>query len=139
MDRKQRARFLRVPVGDRKYNPIEKPILKEGGFGLPPTDKPCRECPLARAAVVGALGGYTVAQYLEVLHGIADLACHLSRGFPNNPEEQRSCTGVAMFRANLGIEPWGKAMVAVSLVGVDRETVFASDAEFSKHHGGNLG
>jgi hypothetical protein len=132
----KRKQFLRLPMAERRYAPVDRPVMVAvpAGFGQPPTKMPCPECPLARTAIRGALGGYTVAQYLEVLHGPADLACHLSKGFPANRAEQRSCTGVAMFRANLGLHPAGGAMRAVQLVGENREAVFASPEDFAAHH-----
>jgi hypothetical protein len=128
---------LRIPMGERRYPTVARPIMVTvpSGFGQPPTAAPCRECPLARAALSGALGGYTVAQYLEVLHGPADIACHMSKGFPKDRATQRSCTGVAAYRANVGLLPAGYgARQAVLLVGADRAAVFASPAEFARHH-----
>lgn len=112
-----------------------KPI-KRGRFGRPPAKAPCIECPLSRQAKPGALGGYTVQQYLDVLHGIADLACHLSPGFKaKRPEDQRSCTGVAMYRANVGgIFLSVNAREAVERVGANADLAFASAAEFRAHH-----
>ena len=51
-------------------------------------------------------------------------------------ETQRSCTGVAMYRANVGIVPTGHALDAVLATGSDREQAFASAGEFVKHHEG---
>jgi hypothetical protein len=110
-----------------------RPVVP-GKFGRLPTKKPCIDCPLARTATPGALGGYTVQQYLDVLNSFADIACHLSPGFPNNLPEQRSCTGVAMFRANVNIPASGQAAKAVRHVGVDRKAVFANPGEFAAHH-----
>ena len=74
----------------------------------------------------------------QVLHGPADIACHLSKGFAEgNRAEQRSCTGVAVYRANCGLKPLGaNAMDAVRHVKPNRELVFASPAEFLRHHKG---
>jgi hypothetical protein len=113
---------------------IDHRPVKPGKFGRLPTKKPCVDCPLARTATPGALGGYTVQQYVDVLYSFADIACHLSPGFPNNLPEQRSCTGVAMFRANLGIPASGQAAKAVRHVGANREAAFASLEEFTAHH-----
>ena len=41
----------------------------------------CAECPLARTSTPGFLGGYTALQYLQILHGPASIACHMSKGF----------------------------------------------------------
>lgn len=101
---------------------------------------PCAECPLRRDSVAGYLGGYSPAMYIDVLHGPASLACHSSKGF-NTPDisEQRHCTGVAAFRANVGhvaaINGHETASHLSTLaIGEDRETYFATDAEFVAHH-----
>lgn len=114
-----------------------KPLRKGGAFGHPPTHRPCIECPLRRTATPGYLGGYSAMQYLDVLHGIADIACHLSPGFPADFSGQRSCTGVAMYRANCEIAPLARnAAAAVDHVGKDAATVFTSPVEFLCHHTG---
>lgn len=114
---------------------IEHTALKAGRFGHLPAKTCCAECPLRRDSTPGALGGYTAEQYLDVLHGPADIACHMSKGFNvRNPDDQRSCTGVAMYRANVGLRPWGHALDAVAHVGPDRALVFAAPAEFWQHH-----
>jgi hypothetical protein len=115
---------------------IDHRPMKSGAFGHLPAKKPCIECPLSRTAKPGYLGGYTPSQYIDVLHGIGDIACHLSPGFiARDPAEQRSCTGVAMFRANIGgIALADNAQAAVDHVGADAEAVFATDAAFIAHH-----
>lgn len=117
---------------------IDHRALKVGtAFGNPPSRRPCVECPLRRDAAPGRLGGYTPRQYVDVLHGLADIACHLSPGFPDNREEQRSCTGVAMYRANLRVWPLARnALAAVDHVGVDRVVVFDDPVAFMRHHRG---
>lgn len=127
---------LRTPLAERHYNPVERPIMLTVPKGFqPPATEPCKECPLARTALPGALGGYTVEQYLEVLRGPADLACHMSPGFPDDIERQRSCTGVAMFRANCGIVPDGRgAREAMQTAGPNGTLAFGSEAEFALHH-----
>lgn len=127
---------LRVPLAERQYAPVDKPHMVTGQhFGLPPAKEPCKECPLARTALPGQLGGYTVAQYVGVLNGPADLACHMSKGFPKNLAEQRSCTGVAMYRCNTKTLPMGaNARSAMARVGPNRELAFATEEEFVQHH-----
>ena len=127
---------LRVPLEQRVYAPVDKPIMVkvEKGF-QPPAKEPCRECPLARTASPGHLGGYTVEQYIEVMHGPADLACHMSPGFPDDRSRQRSCTGLAMYRANARLMPGGKgAFEAMLETGPNRELAFATPDQFRKHH-----
>jgi hypothetical protein len=115
---------------------IDHRPLKHGKFGHLPAKVPCNECPLSRKSKPMFLGGYTPAQYLEVLHGIADLACHLSKGFDvQNPEAQRSCTGVAMYRANTGVAMLAdNSRAAMEHVGPNTKLVFASPIEFVSHH-----
>jgi hypothetical protein len=113
---------------------IDHTTIKPGRMGELPAKLPCVECPLARASVPGRLGGYTADQYLDILHGVADIACHLSPGFPHDLTNQRSCTGVAMYRANVGIKAWGHAQEAVDQTGPDRKLAFASPREFKEHH-----
>jgi hypothetical protein len=116
---------------------VSEIVLVEGSFGKPPARVPCKECPLARASTPGYLGGYTPEMYLAVLHGPADIACHMSKGFPANRSEQRSCTGVAMYRANVGHWPAGaNAADAVAWTGQNMELAFATADEFKKHHEG---
>jgi len=133
---KRKREDLRVPMADREYQTVDRPIIVQvpAGFQLP-SKTPCKECPLARTATPGALGGYTVRQYLEVLHGPADLACHMSPGFPHDRSTQRSCTGVAMYRANCRLDPAGRsAFAAMSETGPNKELAFASPEEFVRHH-----
>jgi hypothetical protein len=114
---------------------IDHRPIQSGAFGNLPTRRPCVECPLRRDAKPGHLGGYTAEQYVDVLHGIADIACHLSPGFPHNRAEQRSCTGVAMYRANLRVWPLAdNALAAVDHVGRDRAAVFDDPLAFIRHH-----
>lgn len=85
-------------------------ILQHGAMGRPPAKVPCIECPLRKDAAPGALGGWTPTQYLKGLHGPADIACHLSKGFASGDHaRQRSCTGVAAYRAAVG---WAETGVA---------------------------
>lgn len=128
-------RYLREH-GKRYPEPgtIDHKPIKPGHFGELPSKLPCVECPLTRASIPGRLGGYTVGQYLDILHSPADIACHLSPGFPKVLETQRSCTGVAMYRANCGIEAGGHAQQATEHVGPNRELSFAAPREFVAHH-----
>ena len=117
----------------------EQPYYIHGRFGKEPAKMPCNECPLRRDSVPGHLGGYTPQMYIDVLHGDADLACHLSKGFQEGErEQQRSCTGVAMYRANTHCLPLGTnardAILSVVAEDGDRSNVFASPEEFRAHH-----
>lgn len=126
-----------------------KPIkAEEGNGGLITTPHrmqdalpvPCVECPLRRDSAPGYLGGYTPEMYVEVLHGPASLACHTSPGFHTRQiDQQRHCTGVAAYRANVGhrCEFHGvptNAQTAVNKIGPDHETYFSTPEEFVNHH-----
>ena len=115
---------------------IDHKALKWGSFGNLPAKVPCKECPLARTSEPGALGGYSPMQYVDVILGVADLACHMSKGFDEKqPNLQRSCTGLAMIRANIGgYEGARNSMDAVEHVGPNRDLVFSTAIEFLVHH-----
>jgi len=106
-----------------------------------PAKTMCAECPLSRQSTPGFIGGYTVAQYIEILHGPASIACHMSRGFKDGLEgieDQRHCTGVAAYRANVAargglMEPVGTAMAAMLIIG-PRADAFAGSWEFAERH-----
>jgi hypothetical protein len=105
-----------------------------------PLSQPCKECPLRRDAMPGYLGGYTPEMYIEVLHSPASIACHSSPGFHKGDiGRQRSCTGVAAFRANVdhicqigGVTT--HAQNATDAIGKDTDKFFATDQEFIDHH-----
>lgn len=115
---------------------IDHKEIKSGKLGELPSKLPCVECPVARASVPGQLGGYTAEQYLYILHSYADIACHLSPGFPKKLATQRSCTGVAMYRANCGVKAGGHAAEAIEHIGENTELSFANQSEFRTHHTG---
>lgn len=121
----------------RTERPKGEPWTMPGQFGHAARKDPCRECPLRRDSAAGYLGGYSVENYLHILHGDADIACHMSPGFHERDlSQQRSCTGVAAYRANVAKIPRGPhAAESVRLVGPDRERFFATPAEFAAHHG----
>jgi hypothetical protein len=123
-------------------------VADERAFSCPPTKVPCRECPLAKVAEPGALGGWTPEMYLNALHGPAAIACHMGKGFgrdgePPDHTKQRVCTGVAMYRANNGIIAAGNAHAATVAIGnlhADtgkcEELAFNSPEDFFFHHEG---
>lgn len=103
----------------------------------------CVECPLRRDAKPGYLGGYSPEMYLEALHSGASIACHMSPGFREGVlETQRHCTGVAAYRANVGVVAMveghiTRAHESTRIVGdADKVTfyVFDSPESFYAHH-----
>jgi hypothetical protein len=121
----------------------ETPYMIPGRMGKDPAKTMCRECPLRKDAVPGALGGYSPMMYLLMLHSPADVACHMSKGFQDREhDQQRSCTGVAAYRANTGSKALGHAQEATdSIAGMllVRVMAFQSPNEFIMHHDGPEG
>lgn len=101
----------------------------------PPAPVPCVECPTRRTATPGYLGGYTVEMFLSMLHSRVSVACHMTKGFKaGDPSTQHHCRGACAYRANVGVRTGTAADTAISLVGPDRETFFATPEEFYLHH-----
>ncbi len=95
--------------------------------------KPCSDCPWARTALRGWLGGTgpvteQIDDWLKEAHGDADIPCHVLTG--------AQCAGAAIYRTNVC-----KRHVApgVLLLPADREKVFATPMEFRAHHSGPRG
>ncbi len=84
--------------------------------------KPCGDCPWARAALNGWLGGLTADEWLAEVRGDGVIDCHTRRG--------AQCAGAAVFRSNICKLPLDPAI----RLPADRETVFASPAQFAEHH-----
>ena len=84
--------------------------------------KPCSDCPWARTALNGWLGGMTPEDWLKVAHSDATVDCHTLRG--------AQCAGIAIYRRNV----CKRADRPNLQLEADRETVFATWAEFLDHH-----
>lgn len=84
--------------------------------------KPCADCPWARTALRGWIGGYPVAYWLAAVHGEAEVNCHTRTA---------QCAGAAIYRANVLKCPRDGKLLQLP---PDRETVFATPAEFTQHH-----
>jgi F420-0:gamma-glutamyl ligase len=88
--------------------------------------KPCSDCPFARTAVKGWLGGYTVDQYLALVHMTEKrIDCHTKLG----PQ----CAGAGIYRSNTLKDPRSKELLVLP---ADKKLVFATPAEFKEHHEG---
>lgn len=83
---------------------------------------PCSDCPFARKALPGWLGGFTIASWISDAHGDNVMLCHT---------RNKQCAGAAIFRANVCKLP--RSTEALRLP-ADRLKVFASDREFETHH-----
>lgn len=85
--------------------------------------KPCSDCPFARDALPGWLAGESPETWLARAHGETKFECHTLLG--------AQCAGSAIYRANVCKRVRDPEILCLS---ADRERVFASWAEFLKHH-----
>jgi hypothetical protein len=86
--------------------------------------KACSDCPWARTALPGWLGGATAEQWVACAHSDEKIECHTLTG--------AECAGAAIYRANVAKslrDPQAFRLPA------DPVKVFASPAEFKAHHG----
>lgn len=86
-------------------------------------EKPCHDCPFARAAIPGWLGELSVEQWIAAVHGESQVQCHALAG----PQ----CAGAAIYRANVAKRPRSRALLVLPS---DHTAVFSSPVEFAKHH-----
>jgi hypothetical protein len=85
--------------------------------------QPCSDCPWAREALNGWLGGNTADKWIRMAHGEVFIECHV------HPNVQ--CAGVAIYRANVCKSVRGTELLRLE---PDRKIVFARPAEFLEHH-----
>lgn len=84
--------------------------------------KPCSDCPFARDALAGWLGGSTPEEWMRMAHGETKFECHAIL-----PHE---CAGAAIYRANVCKRPPEDTLELPA----DRTAVFATPMEFLAHH-----
>jgi hypothetical protein len=98
--------------------------------------KPCSDCPWARVAVAGWLGGNTAEEWVSIAHGDGAVLCHTLVA-PENSSFIVQCAGAATYRANvcksLRDDFWPFKTPPLE-VKADRDKVFARPAEFLSHH-----
>lgn len=85
--------------------------------------KPCADCPFGRNAIPGWTGATPPNEYVMMTHGEYKIDCHCTK--------RMQCAGAAIFRANV-IKMCKSADILV--LPRDEKNVFASNAEFLKHH-----
>jgi hypothetical protein len=85
--------------------------------------KPCSDCPWARTALPGWLGGFTPEEWLQAAHGEERIDCHTLKG----PQ----CAGATIYRANVLKSVRDPQLLKLKRNVVD---VFTSPGEFLKHH-----
>lgn len=87
-------------------------------------EKPCSDCPWARASLPGWLGSLGADEWLRIAHRDDLVDCHALKG--------AQCAGIAIYRRNVA-----KACYPPNItLPADRENVFAWPAEFKAHHEG---
>lgn len=84
---------------------------------------PCSDCPWARESLPGWLGGATADDWVQRAHGEDLVECHTLLG--------AQCAGLAIYRKNVCKTP---RFPDTLVLPADRETVFATPAEFKAHH-----
>lgn len=87
--------------------------------------RPCSDCPWARKALPGWLGGVSIDAWLRDAHGEARIRCHTLLG--------AQCAGAAIYRTNVCKAPRDKTLL---LLPADKVRVFKSPSEFRAHHDG---
>ena len=100
--------------------------------------KPCKECPFARTIEPGRLGGSPPEVYVGQAVLPFWLPCHESanyEGKASDVNQVQECHGAAIFRANIKDRIIADNDALLHLP-EDRESVFASLAEFYAHHHG---
>ncbi len=84
--------------------------------------KPCSDCPWARTALNGWLGGASIEEWLQRAHSDTLVHCHVI--------DNMQCAGMAIYRRNVckHVDP------PLLRLERDKDTVFAWPAEFTEHH-----
>ena len=92
---------------------------------------PCHDCPFARKAISGWLGGNTPQQFIAMAQSDEIYHCHSFTG-PKRPQ----CAGLAIFRANICKEPRDPKALRLR---PNIKLVFSWPLEFMKHHMKGIG
>lgn len=84
--------------------------------------EPCSDCPMARTALPGWLGGATPNEYRVLAHSDMVVKCHVIAN--------QQCAGMAIYRANVVKRCDPPNLVLPK----DTKKVFATPMEFLAHH-----
>jgi hypothetical protein len=85
--------------------------------------KPCSDCPWARTALNGWLGGVSIEQWLADARSDASVECHTLTG--------AQCAGMSIYRANTAKLPRDPNVLRLP---ANPKTVFRNADEFMEHH-----
>lgn len=88
-----------------------------------PLTQPCSDCPWARTALPGWLGGMSIDEWLQAAHSETLVDCHCTTN--------QQCAGLAIYRANVLKTP---RHPSIQRLPADRDTVFTTPDEFRTHH-----
>ena len=89
--------------------------------------KPCHDCPFARTAINGWLGGSTKEEWSAIVQDEVAIPCHALKG----PQ----CAGAAILRGNMCKKPRDRSLLVLP---PDRDRVFSNTREFEEHHAKSL-
>lgn len=87
------------------------------------TKRPCSDCPWARVALPGWLGGNTKEEWIQFAHGEFKVECHT--------RQDNQCAGLAIYRANVCKSVRHPSVLVLP---EDRKVVFATPQEFLDYH-----
>lgn len=95
---------------------------EEAGEGKCQHTTPCSDCPMARDALPGWLGGASAEEYRRLAHSDLIVPCHAVKN--------TQCAGMAIYRRNVAksIAPGGLKLEK------NTELVFSTPMEFMAHH-----
>ena len=119
-----------VSTETKKTILARKPRMTTSDEAVPTTTqptKPCHDCPFARTAINGWLGGNTKEEWSEMVRGEVEIPCHALKG----PQ----CAGAAIMRGNMCKRPRDRSLLVLP---PDRLRVFANTREFEEHHAKTL-
>lgn len=104
-----------------------------------PPKHPCPECPFLTTVTPGALGGGTIERFVGQAAGPFYIPCHMhipytTPGWTAHAIELPHCIGALNFRANTGLDQRFAPTLPLPR-GEKDPRIFASCADFARHHG----
>ena len=88
---------------------------------------PCSDCPWARKALPGWLGGVSVEEWLKRAHTDTLVPCHVI--------SNQQCAGLAIYRSNT----CKRVDSPILQLPRDTDAVFTNRMQFEEHHTQNIG
>jgi hypothetical protein len=97
-----------------------------------PCGTPCNECPWRRESLPGWLGPHDAEEWINLVHGDGQVACHKTIVVSDDPTGTTTCSGSAIYRRNVAKSPRG--VPADHQLDADTVNVFARPDQFTDHH-----